>query len=522
MSAALNCVKIAFLTIFGGIMTQKNAFLALFLVLFFSSLGLFQGRALWQVFEQKLPAQYNLVDFNQAPDLRAQAWGTCWIFAGFSSMESNLKKTGEWKKYESGPVDLAEYHLDKYSGFTRKGHPSHVQEGWYSGQGEDYPGSNTDDLNSGLVVHLGGDFKAMAAFLSNTKGAVQERLTPQIPRQGDHELFGDRPDEGVLKEAGYTYFSPQHIEWLSFTGSESEKRNRIKMAIRDHGAVASAQVMEDHPLGVAEDGLEVHATLPPVLPDVKLNHAITLIGWDDEFEFQGHTGAWMAQDSDHENDQGEMLGRFYVLYDDVYVGKDPEMGGVVFRGVRKTTYENIYSHALHGAQYVTDPKDKVEKIAVKFHIQEDEKLEALSFYTSVPNQSYELKVASDLEIEEIFASFKGSFENPGLHFLDVEEELFLDKESGLYLILELEGSSYAYDASFEMDVALSSGELPTWGEPVDVNSKAEKGEGYFFRGGSWHDFSSFVSKFNQQKNQPHARENPTASPAIHAYTLEKE
>jgi|GEM_PF-4416047 C1A family cysteine protease len=499
-------------------MTQRNAFLALFLTIFIISLGLFQGKALWRVLNPELPTSYNLEALDLAPDLRAQAWGTCWIFAGYSSMESNLKKTGQWEKHESGPVDLAEYHLDKYSGFTRKGDQSHLQEGWYSGQGEDYPGTNTDDLTSGLIVHLGGDYKAIAAFMGNTQGAVQERLTPQIPRGGDHKLFGDQFDEGILKEADYTYFVPRHIEWLSLFGTEDEKRDRVKRAIMEYGAVASAQVMEDRPLGLANNGKEIHATLKPIEPDVKLNHAITLIGWDDELRFKGHQGAWIAQDSDHENDKGEMLGRFYVLYDDAYAAKDEQMGAVIFRDVKKTDHDRIYSHALHGAQYVTSPKDNVEKLAVKFRSQEEEKLEEVSFYTTQPNQSYTLTVVESLDESKILTRFQGRFSMPGLHFLDVDQEIYLKKGEAFYLILEFEKGGHAYDASFEMDVALHSGKLPTWGDPVDVNSKAQKDEGHYFYEGHWRDFSDFISKYNKQKDHPHAKHNATASPAIHAYT----
>jgi hypothetical protein len=100
----------------------------------------------------------------------------------------------------------------------------------------------------------------------------------------------------------------------------------------------------------------------------------------------------------------------------------------------------------------------------------------------------------------------------------LDQEIFLSKGKVFYLVLEFEQGGHAYDASFEMDVALHSGKLPPWGDPVDVNSKALEGEGHFLHDGQWKDFSEFVSKYNKQKDHPHASKNATASPAIHAYT----
>lgn len=490
---------------------HSKKWLASFFIILILSLGYFQGQAFWSLGE--LPKKFDLRELKRVSTVREQAWGTCWIFATYLSLESDLLRTGVWRASgEIGPVALAHYHLDKYSGFTRKGDDSHVNDTWYSGQGSRFPGSNTDDPNSGLIVHLGGDFLAATAFLTNTKGAVQERLTPSILRQGDHQLFGDLPTEGVLLENNYRYYFPRKVEWLSLTGTDLEKRERIKKAIMTYGAVASSQVMKHTPLGKAQDGLEIHGSLSE---GEKLNHAINLIGWDDSIEFGSHTGAWLAQDSDHRIEEtGKALGVFYVLYDDLFAAKDPWMGGVLFRDVIEAPFDNVYTHALHGFRYQTLGDSRVKKIAVKYELTSMQELVGLGFYSLSPNNRFKLTLKTDLKSETEILKIEGETKLPGFTFQELPA---LTHQGDLFIVLELQDQSYAYDASFTMDVLL--GGLPEWGTALEVRSKASPDEGFYFDANSeWHDFSSYLHPSNKQYQVPHAVNNATASPSLNLYT----
>jgi C1A family cysteine protease len=488
------------------------------LILAFSLILAWLWPSIFAPTEQKdeLPRRYDLREIGAIPGIREQAWGTCWIFATYLSLETNLSLTGEWKRLETGPASLAPYHLDKFSGFTRRGDDSHVNETWYSGQGSRYPGSNTDDLEAGLIVHLGGDFRASAAFLTNTRGAVQARLTPSIPRSGSHVLFGDLPTEGVLLENNYTYFFPRKIQWLTLEGSDEQKRRWIKEAIINHGAVASAQVMEDDPLAIAADGMPIHGTLDPEIP---LDHAINLIGWDDDFTFGAHRGAWIAQDSDHRTSDDRPLGHFYVLYDDVSAAKDPWMGGVIFRDVVEAPFTHVYSHSLHGFRYSTDPREDFDVVANRFVASEDRVIEGIGFYTASMNVAYEVRLTNTLGGEPFWSS-QGSEEFPGFHYLDVSRASIPWSEGDeLFVELRVSDHQYAYSASSTLDVLLGGAGLPEWGEPIDVHSRASTGEGFYRQNmNPWEDFSSYVSPFNAQGQHPHAQQNPTANWAINVYT----
>ena len=111
--------------------------------------------------------------------VRSQSWGTCWIHGTYAAMESNLSMNGNWLVAGmNGKPDLAEYHMDKFNGFNRKGKPDDEPNNtWYTGQKDPFPGSNYDEplesRDHGIIVHLGGDYRIATAYLTNF-GAVNE------------------------------------------------------------------------------------------------------------------------------------------------------------------------------------------------------------------------------------------------------------------------------------------------------------------------------------------------------------
>ena len=456
--------------------------------------------------------KYSLHEKELSTSFKKQAWGCCWSFAVMSSLESNLVINKNWHlSGEKGEPDLSEYHMDKFNGFNRSGLEGDLQTGWYSGQGADFIGSNTDDLSSGVVVHLGGDYRMATAYLSNQGGAVQERLTSGELLNSSHKKFGDNKKEGILYRNNYTYYFPHHVEWLTLTGSHLEKQNRIKTAIKKYGAVASAQNMNDKPIGYWSDGLEIHLNTS----FEKLNHAVSLIGWNDNVMYKNHKGAWIVKDSDHKDeDSGKHIGQFYVMYDDLHVGKDKFMGGVLFRDVKFVkSRTSVYSHALHGWRYTT-PKE-IDEVYANFKMKRKENLNGIGIYTVEFNSDYKIKIQVN---DRPSIELKGHQEKPGFHLITLKAPITVKKGDSIKIYQSNLGSSYAYDASFKMDILLS-GKLPKWGDPVIVNSKSGRNETFYRLKGKtkFHDFSTYVKTDEGSVRVKHALDNPTSSVALLLY-----
>ena len=162
-------------------------------------------------------------------------------------MESNLSMNGNWLVAGmNGKPDLAEYHMDKFNGFNRKGKPDDEPNNtWYTGQKDPFPGSNYDEplesRDHGIIVHLGGDYRIATAYLTNF-GAVNETedtiVSGSYPEKRIDFGYGDY--DGIPKtDEAYRRFIPHDVEWHTLYGTEIEKRQRIKEAVVNYGAVAT-------------------------------------------------------------------------------------------------------------------------------------------------------------------------------------------------------------------------------------------------------------------------------------------
>jgi C1A family cysteine protease len=415
--------------------------------------------------------------FTSSP--KKQSWGTCWAFASIASMESNILIQRSWT--DDSEVDLSEYHMDKYSGFNRNGHKDHLKHDSHSGQGGNYIGSSTDDPSQALIVHLGGDFKVAAAYLSNIGGAVEEVKTPYLGATHNfHERFGQTKKDGVLFENNYKYYLPNSIEWLTH-GSFEVNIERIKESIVQNGSVASSQYMQDDPWDTTLSGEEVHF----YVGSKEATHAVNIIGWDDErvvIPFQA--GVWIVQDSDHINEVSGHIGYFLTPYADIHTGQDKEFGGVSFNHVLPLKFKNIYSHALHGWQY----NFSAEKVSNLYELNEELPTKA-GIYTAIADDSA-VVIIKDLKGNILCHSRNRSYPNPGFYLLELicGNKTKINEMVRVELITE--SRLYAYDAHKVYRPLLKGSALPEWGEPILVKSKSSFKESYYYKNGKWIDFKA--------------------------------
>lgn len=419
-------------------------------------------------------SSFDLRDYYSTTSPKKQSWGTCWAFATVASLESNILSERSWPY--GGTPDLSEYHMDKYSGFSRKGHNDHVKNESYSGQGERFPGSNSDNPEEGLLVHVGGDYKIATAYLSNVGGAVEEFKTPAIGFSHDyHERFGDLPSEGVKLKNDYRYFQPDSIEWITW-GSFEENIERIKKSLRKHGSVASAQFMKNDPHELTLSGEEVHFYHGYKEP----THAVNIIGWDDEraiIPFE--PGVWIVQDSDHLDEVSGHIGYFLTPYADQHTGQNPEFGGVSFRGTKERSFKKIHSHSLHGWQYEFFAK----KIANKYKLG-NEVPSHVGTYTVSPGDSVIVFVKNE-KGDLLCYSTRLDKKNPGYYLIPLicQEDAF---KPGTYTVEVETGSGlYAHDGNKVYKPLLS--QMPEFGSPLLVGSKAMPDQSFYEREGEWKD-----------------------------------
>ncbi|MBN1825412.1 MAG: hypothetical protein JW958_04030 [Candidatus Eisenbacteria bacterium] len=398
------------------------------------------------------PPSYDLRDvegISYVTSVKSQIGGTCWAHATMAALEGNLLRTGVWvEEGEAGEPDLAEYHLDWWNGFNR----------YWNG---DLP----DPSVSGLTVHQGGDYLVAAAYLARGEGAV---------RNGEGQSYGAPP---LRVGSSYHYYAPRHVEWLT-AGPDSARVDRIKRAVMEYGPVAACMLFDS-------DYMHDNAHYQPPGDDHPPNHAVAIVGWDDaKATAAPEPGAWLCKNS--HGDEWGLAGYFWISYFDRWCGSEPWMGAVLFRDVRRTGWDHVYHHDLHGWR---DVLEGVKEARNRFVAGEDERIGAVGFVTAAENVEWAAYV-EDGRTGRILAEAKGFFERPGVHVVDLNRTASLSAGLPFNVRVLLSAGGHPYDRTSDVPVLLGSS-----GRPL-VESRARTGESLYRDAGRWIDLTTIDSTAN--------------------------
>lgn len=291
----------------------------------------------------------NMIIKNQNPT------NTCWTFASLAALESHLALQ-DYKKGITTPIiyDFSERHMDYAT--SRAFLNNQINEFGFNKT----PGSSGPQ---GMAL----------AYLTNGLGAISEK---EMEFQPNSELIdiSEIQNKNVITQVNDIVTFPTY----SATDDKTEIIKKVKQHIMDYGGIDASIHMAFSNVYNSETG-----ALYCNNSSYKINHAITIVGWDDEYATDNfiegnqpeNPGAWIIKNS-YGTEIGDE-GYIYVSYEDSNIYKS--LTGIE-NAQTEVTYENIYQYDEFGGflKYKVNNASKIY-LATEF----DKKTEGKEYLTQV-------------------------------------------------------------------------------------------------------------------------------------------
>ncbi|MBP9989769.1 MAG: leucine-rich repeat protein, partial [Ruminococcus sp.] len=216
-----------------------------------------------------LPSSYDARDYNKITSVKNQnPFGTCWAHAFCAAAESSLITQGYATKDN---IDLSEAHLSWFTFNSAVSGSSNPVE--------------LDNIASDDPFDNGGNSVMAAATVARWSGLAKEADFPYSRTASDMQFSSQ-----------YKYVSDYQID--SLVEIPNGQTSAIKEAIMKNGALASSFYSDNANLKQSNG---IYAYYQNATTGT--NHAITIIGWDDNFatsnfvKSPGAKGAWLVKNS---------------------------------------------------------------------------------------------------------------------------------------------------------------------------------------------------------------------------------
>ncbi len=381
-----------------------------------------------------LPVKYDLRDPNNdgdlsdslVPPVRDQGnCGACWVFASLGSIESNL--LGFYGYLE----DFSENNVLFASGYD-----------W--------------------GACGGGNIDMSMSYLARNAGPVREGADPY-----------DDNNSGYCSDCSPVKYIDSIVKLPVKSGGEDYAY--IKQAINEYGALYASMYWSDGSFNRSDDTYYYSGR--------STNHAITIMGWDDNKRVDGAPGdgAFIVR-----NSWGSYWGEdgyFYISYYDNSLGASA-IAYFVDKPDSLLKFDKVYFYDKLGKTSSTGYGNSTAWGANVFTAENDGNIVAVSLFTTTSETSYVISVYDEFDggsFQTVKGGpYSGSLSGKGYHTVVLPSEVSIQAGDDFSVVVKFVTAGYDWPVPLEKPFAGYSSE-----------AVAEAGQGYISRKGkSWVDVTS--------------------------------
>ena len=378
-----------------------------------------------------LPSKYDLRDYGWVTPVKDQGGsGSCWAFSTLAAVESYLLK------YENKSYDFSENNMKNLMGY-------------YGLNGTDWPD--------------GGNHYMSLAYLLRWSGPVNESQDPF-----DDSSHSSYSNLNPTKHVQDVLYIPVRLNYLDI--------NQIKAALMTYGALYTTIHADDSFQFAPDYYLDVIT---------QSNHAITLIGWDDDYSADNFEvkppgdGAFIIKNS-WGTDFG-YEGYWYISYYDksfAGYGLDTLSAMAIVNVEDSTNYKTNYQYDILGNTFESIGFGcSTAWFANQFVAKNNNPLSAFGLYT-YGDSSYLVNITVNGVVKYIQ---EGTIKGAGYHTIKLDEFVELTKNDVFRVAVKLTTPISLFPVAIESQRA-------------DYSSGAEAEEGQSFispDGINWYDLASY-------------------------------
>ncbi len=450
--------------------------------------------------ETTLPKKYRTEDL---PELRAQnPYASCWAFSSMALAEINMIHSGIISAEEASSLDLSELQLIYFS-YNFVTDPL----GGTLGDNNELKSSPGDTRN---VLTRGGNRNFSKNVLAGWIGAADEADAPYTTSSISNVLNYGLNDSLAYRDSahmtGYRDVNVSTTDVDAQTKTFDENGiQAVKQLVYDLGAAGISYHAENATSAVANNlyDSEHNSYFDPNIRTT--NHAVTVVGWDDDFpreNFKGSVkpqgdGAWLIRNSwqaggNFDNSQ-QYAGYFWLSYYSMSNGDS--VNAFVFDKGDDYAHNYQYDGSMDSSLFALSTANWVRgaNVFTAHGSQNGDILRAVSFATASADTDYEIRIYRNISEDdptptggELAGQLTGSTTYAGFYTVTLDEPLELE-----------------YGEKFAVDVKLSkAGDQPillcdrttrnaSW---YSTTATVNSGESFWFSGSKWNDMKADATK----------------------------